>query len=231
MVDQVERRRALVDTLGALASIPQFEVRLRAVPDAAPKAAAETPTSTRVFEVMRDESPVSAVLAEALIKQGATAGPAADDMARALAIRVVNASQSALRHTWAFKRLVGQVDGDRLRTVDPDAHRRWQGLLREHVTAFANHSAHVEVELTAIGLLPDAANESGTPDADADQFVRLAEQQDRSVRALFAAAPAGAAVDVHRTLGVLAAQLRTSAILAERLLDSGHSPVAGITGR
>jgi RNA polymerase sigma factor (sigma-70 family) len=84
MVDHPERRRALVDALGALASIPQFEVRLRAVPDATPSssAAVEMPTSTRVFEVARDESPASGVLAEALIKQGVTAGPPADDMVR-----------------------------------------------------------------------------------------------------------------------------------------------------
>ncbi len=43
------------------------------------------------------------------MKQGVAAGPPADDMARALAVRVMNASQQALRHTWAFKRLARQV--------------------------------------------------------------------------------------------------------------------------
>jgi RNA polymerase sigma factor (sigma-70 family) len=254
LVDQPERRRALVDALGALASIPQFEVRLRAVPETPSAAAVETPTSTRVFEVERDQSPASRVLADALIKQGVAAGPPADDMARALAVRVMNASQRALRHTWAFKRLARQIQGDRLRIVDPDAHRRWQELLRDHVTAFTTHSAQVQAELTAIGLLPGASNEPGrsnepdigasaeasvataTADVNADsateasvligaseaaaeQFVELAEQQDRSVRALFAGATADTAIDVHQTLRDLAAQLRASAILAQRLLD------------
>lgn len=239
MVDSPERRRALVDALGALASIPQFEVRLRAIPET-PVASASASTSaspsasvpadaaaanTRVFEVERDQSPVAVVLADALMKQGVTAGAAAD-MARALAVRVVNASHGALRHTWAFKRIARHVDGERLRTVDPAAHRRWRQLLSDHATAFASDSARIHAELTAIGLLPDAG--AAEPDAeqhadseilDAERFVRLAEQQDRSVRALFASSPTAAGdVDVDRTLHDLAAQLRWSAIAAQRVL-------------
>jgi RNA polymerase sigma factor (sigma-70 family) len=227
LVDHPERRRALVDALGALASIPQFEVRLRAVP-ASVAATVDTPARTRVFEVERDESPASAVLADALIRQGVTAGPPADAMARALAVRVMNASRFALRHTWAFKRLARQVHDERLRAAAPDAHRLWQELLSDHVTAFATQSAQVQAELTAIGLLPGIGPDieapvltvvTGTPEQDAEPFVRLAEQQDRSVRALFAGAPSGVDVDVHQTLRDLAAQLRASASLAQRLLD------------
>ena len=240
MVDQPERRRALVDALGALASIPQFEVRLRTVPDTAPAATVagetSTRTATRVFEVERDQSPVSSVLADALMKQGVAAGPPLDDMARALSVRVVNASHDALRHTWAFKRLARHVEGDRLRTADPEAHRRWRELLGDHVTAFTRHSAQIQAELTAIGLFPNVNQGFVIPEPDsgrgtepsaergaeldAEQFVKLAEQQDRSVRALFSSAPtAGVEVDARQTLRDLAVQLRWSAIAAERLLD------------
>jgi DNA-directed RNA polymerase specialized sigma24 family protein len=225
MVDRRDRRGELMGALGALLNIPQFEVRLTVPEAAASSATVPAAPTVQVFEVARDRNAASDLVAAALTARGLTVSPEA---MRDLAVRVLHASQRALRHAWAFKRLVRQMPADRLRAVHPDAYRTWRGLLNEHLRGFANHSADVRVELTSLGLLPALPNGpdddasppvTDMPERDAETLVMLAEQQDRDVRTLFAVAPDGAQTDVRKALDDLAARLHASALFAQPRLD------------
>lgn len=222
MVDRRDRRTELTGALGSLLNIPQFEVRL--IVPRAPAPSATVP-NVQVFEVERDRNAVSEVLAAALTERGLTASP---ETMRDVAVRVLDTSRRALRHAWAYTRLARQVPADRLRAVHPDAYRTWRGLLHEHLSGFASHSADVQTALTTIGLVLDPHDEpdgeaspppTDMPERDAETLVMLAEEQDRGVRALFAVGPDEAQTDVRQVLDELVVRLHASAVFAQQRLN------------
>ena len=210
LVDDDTRRRTVLDAMGALTSVPQFSIDLR-IPSAEPR-----PAGAQVLKAIAVPQNRSAVY-------DALGGASQEAAARELAIRVVDASERALRHTWAVSRLVRQTPVGAGDTAD--INRRWRALLARHVDGFIAESADLERALVASGLLPaaDALDANGGAtlalDEAAARLVSLATAQDRTIRALFVATPASTDVDVTQSLSALALQLRSSVAFAQQMLE------------
>lgn len=224
IVDRPERRRELFGALGALVSVPQFEIDVRVAAERRPRHAATA--VVHAVAVTVEHSPINERLRHLVALRGVPPGQPAADAARGIAVRVLDASQRALHHAWAFTRLERQIAVDRLRSGNADAYRTWRALVDRHVSGVLDESATVRETLLEYGLLPAAGTVAGDampPRGDAsinagEPLTALVAKQDQSIRTLFAVAPDGAPIDVERTLRALADEIQASRDLAGRLL-------------
>jgi RNA polymerase sigma factor (sigma-70 family) len=217
VVQDSERRAAIVGALGALRHIPQLHVRLQV---AGMARATSTPTIVRSVEVVASRAPIRDLLDPRLALQAVASGSALNDAARSLSRRALDLSRHSVLHSWAVKRIASQVSEVRVAALDRATMRIWYRLLEKHARESADLLGQLRSELQSVQLLTGGeplpldlpAETSATTLAEA--LRRAADERDQTVRSLFAASADADVGDVTERLGDLARQLDEGLALA-----------------
>lgn len=185
ILDSDQRKSDILRALQPVADNPAVRIDLKTVAEALAERRenrdGSRATSVEGVEVEADTFPAYQDLRARM----------SDEEARVFAARMVSRSHSAMRHAWALKRLMSQFSARELANLQPEAHTKWIGLIKNHARAFENESRNLRGQLEPIFGAGGAGSAAGPITDDAsliravDRLVALAGTNYEVVRSAF----------------------------------------------
>jgi hypothetical protein len=195
LVDTAERKAEILHALEPVVNNPAVRIDVQTVAEALAK---QKQRRRRSGPTATEASPVTEQQVDNN-KEAIAAAPElrrhfqSDAQVREFAARIVSQSNSAMRHVYALKRLLGQFSQNEIRALTSDAKSKWLALIRSHAAAYQSELSVIENELRAV--FQDAgvtATEGGTEITDDAALIRavnrlfeLAVGSDSAVRSAF----------------------------------------------
>jgi hypothetical protein len=180
IVETVPRKNEILGALTTVSNNPSVVIDIKTIAEAA---SSEKNKSKQVAKA-EDVTPQSETTAaeNELVQHFGNR-----EAARQFASQTVNRSAAAVRHVYALKRLMGQLNPEELRQLSPDSRAKWLSLVRSHASAFQRENALLRGELQKVfggSAAPGVSPVSGIADVPraVNELLTFASANDRVIR-------------------------------------------------
>lgn len=152
IVETDQRKREILNVLGAAATDPAVRIDLQTVSEAVAK---QKPSASAAITLQQLESAKSTVTVDSELRKYFSStqhfsGNELDQAIRVFGEQMLNHSRQARRHALALKQIVERFSPEQVRTLSATARGQWHALVREHAKICQSELATLHLELQPI---------------------------------------------------------------------------------
>ena len=203
MVETIRRKEEILRALDSVTDNPAVKLKIQTIAEALKEQAKQRDSSANPTTVEHLESGASKVAVDAELRRYFTtkglSGAQLDQSVNQFAARMVEWSLQAMRHASALDRLAQRFSSEQLRTLDPEARKKWLGLLRGHAQAIARDVEGLRGELAPFISSGSGSESQPAFDINSDQdlqqaihrLFQLCSANDQLIRSAFTISESG----------------------------------------